>query len=168
MYSSKSDQLAAAKDYYYSKSEKGECRRCCQPPVLGKRFCQYHLDIAKKYHAKRSLKTRRAQQIKRHHKNLELRKEVLMYYGGSCCCCGETQYEFLTFDHTDGSGADFRREYGAGNLARKLKKLNYPKNIRVLCWNCNCSLAIYGTCPHSRITQTTNHPLNKFKRTNII
>jgi len=79
----------------------------------------------------------------------KLRMEVLIHYSGSppkCACCAETTLEFLTIDHIDGGGhchRQFKR-----NLYRWLKKHNFPEGFRVLCWNCNGSLGMYGYCPH--------------------
>lgn len=79
-----------------------------------------------------------------------LKREVIMAYGGRCQCCGETHIEFLTIDHTDGSGAEHRKRCGKGRrLYADLKAQGFPKDrYQCLCFNCNISLGFYGYCPH--------------------
>ncbi len=76
--------------------------------------------------------------------------EVISAYGGKCECCGETHHEFLTIDHTDGSGAEHRRQVGKGrSIYADLKRQGFPKDCyRLMCLNCNISLVFYGYCPH--------------------
>lgn len=64
--------------------------------------------------------------------------------GRRCVCCGETNREFLAFDHIDGrTGA---REF---HLAWLIVKAEHPETkYRVLCANCNCSYGYRGYCPH--------------------
>ena len=69
-----------------------------------------------------------------------LRKIVIQHYGGRCKC-GESTYEFLTIDHRNGGGSAHRRKIGANNIARWIIKNNFPENIQILCWNCNCKIA---------------------------
>lgn len=91
--------------------------------------------------------------------NKEYRKKIRLvvftHYGGDppkCACCGESHMEFLTIDHKDGKGI----KYGKGRKFRTnteffvwLIKNNFPeKNLRILCYNCNCSIGHYGYCPH--------------------
>jgi hypothetical protein len=85
----------------------------------------------------------------------ELKIEMIQAYGSQCLCCGENNIEFLCIDHiyADRSqertnGAKNRSRTG-GDLYRYLKKLGWPKDrYRLLCHNCNFSLAAYGYCPH--------------------
>ena len=84
------------------------------------------------------------------------RREAITHYGGKCTCpgCGESNIEFLAFDHVDNDGSKHRRELNAGqrrNFARWLKQNNWPTNIRLLCHNCNCARGYYGYCPHERM-----------------
>ena len=81
----------------------------------------------------------------------KIREEALAEYGGKCVCCGEENYCFLTFDHVGGWGAAHRRERPYNrNIALVLRQEGYPKDgtIRILCHNCNSSVAYYGFCPH--------------------
>jgi len=81
--------------------------------------------------------------------------ETFEHYGGAhCLCCGENHFEFLTLDHIGGGGAEHKRQLavsGGYALYRRLKKQGFPSGLRVLCWNCNCSLGMYGYCPHGNI-----------------
>jgi len=83
------------------------------------------------------------------------REQLIAAYGGECVCCGETSFEFLTIDHTNGDGAAHRKSlggresYGSRNFHRWLRENNYPKDgYRLLCYNCNCAIGAYGYCPH--------------------
>ena len=89
-------------------------------------------------------------QIQAYHRRLRI--AALAAYGNACQCCGETTYEFLAIDHTDGGGNEHRREIGSGSrlLYRWLAKHEYPDGFRVLCHNCNSARGYYGFCPHER------------------
>jgi len=77
------------------------------------------------------------------------RQACIDKYGGKCTCCGETRYEFLAFDHINGSGNKHRRELkGAKRIQQWLKENNYPEGFRILCHNCNLAKGFYGRCPH--------------------
>lgn len=79
----------------------------------------------------------------------KLRMEIIYAYGGKCQCCGESTYEFLTIDHINKGGNKHRKSRGGGsNYIREIKKLGFPKEYRVLCYNCNCSYGVNGYCPH--------------------
>jgi hypothetical protein len=85
-------------------------------------------------------------------KRQRVRMEVLIHYGGNppqCKCCGEKQYEFLSIDHINGGGNRIRRELGNGHLFNKIRR-DYPKDLQVLCYNCNMAKGFYGECPHKR------------------
>lgn len=83
------------------------------------------------------------------------RVDALWHYSEGqprCECCGDTKLEFLTFDHVNNDGAEQRRNNKGishiSNISTWLRKNNYPNDIRVLCYNCNCSIGFYGYCPH--------------------
>lgn len=87
----------------------------------------------------------------RKEKDRELRRRAIEIYGGKCECCGITGYEFLTFDHVGGWGAQHRAETRyAFSIVKWLSREGWPKDgtIRLLCWNCNCARGVYGHCPH--------------------
>lgn len=77
-----------------------------------------------------------------------LRFEIITHYGGKCDCCGESAIEFLAVDHVNGGGNRQKKEIGCSGLYCWLKRNGFPKGFRVLCHNCNQSLAAYGYCPH--------------------
>lgn len=85
--------------------------------------------------------------IKHRDWNRKIRLEALNHYGGSCECCGEVRTEFLGIDHIFGGGQAHRKSLTI-SIYRWLKKNNWPAGFRVLCHNCNLSLAFYGYCPH--------------------
>jgi len=76
------------------------------------------------------------------------RFKTINHYGGKCACCGETSIEFLSIDHIDGGGNQHRKKENIKNMAKWLKKNNYPTGFRILCRNCNFSYGAYGYCPH--------------------
>lgn len=82
----------------------------------------------------------------------QLKLEVVAAYGGCCSCCGEEEIHFLTIEHIGGvpehhKRADGKRLPGSTILAR-IKNEGFPNYITVLCFNCNCSLGMFGFCPH--------------------
>jgi hypothetical protein len=89
-----------------------------------------------------------------------LRNRVLAAYGNKYACCGETRKEFLTIGHQQpdettklyvGKGGYKRRRIQGGcALYSWLVKHNFPSNVRLECWNCNCAKGVYGYCPHER------------------
>lgn len=88
-------------------------------------------------------------------KRERLKDEVFAAYGGYvCACCGEIEPLFMTIDHINDNGAEHRKELFKGKRNGNgfylwLKKHNYPKGFRVLCFNCNCGRARNnGVCPH--------------------
>ncbi len=83
----------------------------------------------------------------------EIRKECLEYYGGKppkCACCQDTTEVFLTIDHKKGGGRKHRRSIGNGNLPVWLRRNKFPKDYRVLCFNCNYAVYKLGKCPHQK------------------
>lgn len=82
-------------------------------------------------------------------------------YGRACVCCGETEPTFLTLDHVNNDGADWRRKVfgrnggnGAGGATYRWCKHNgYPPIFQVLCWNCQQGKRFNGgICPHQKKT----------------
>ncbi|KKK96296.1 hypothetical protein LCGC14_2664180 [marine sediment metagenome] len=77
--------------------------------------------------------------------------EVLSAYSHGepiCACCKVTEIEFLTIDHVHGDGNEHRKELSSGQLYGWLKRNSYPPGFRVLCFNCNTSIGLFGHCPH--------------------
>jgi hypothetical protein len=85
-------------------------------------------------------------------RDLAIKMLAIEHYGGHCICCGESQPEFLTFDHIENNGAEHRRS-GIGRIYRWLKTNNFPSGYQLLCWNCNCARHHFGgenkMCPHN-------------------
>jgi predicted restriction endonuclease len=79
----------------------------------------------------------------------KLRTSVFEHYGNKCACCGEDRWEFLTIDHIQGGGNKHRKGI-TSSIYHWLRKMDYPKGFRVLCYNCNMALGRVGYCPHQR------------------
>lgn len=85
-----------------------------------------------------------------------LKLEALQAYGGRCACCGESRYQFLTFQHSNGDGAAHRAEicgnyrHAGASFVRALKRLGFPPvpGLEVLCYNCHMATDLNGCCPH--------------------
>lgn len=107
----------------------------------------------------KSFYCRKCDSKRRYEYSQKIRMKALCAYTNNnpkCECCGETTFEFLSIDHTDGSGSIHRKEIGQGSrIYFWLIKNNFPPGFRVLCMNCNHSLGMRGYCPHQR--KTTNH-----------
>jgi len=96
----------------------------------------------KEYREKDSTRARRAV------KHRELREKAFAGYGSKCACCSEARFEFLAIDHVNGGGRKERETKSTQQIARKIINLNFPKEYRVLCHNCNQAIGWYGKCPH--------------------
>lgn len=111
------------------------------------RIADYYKSYMPKYYILNRDKNRKIQR--------DLKIGVLSRYSGEsevpvCVCCGESNIEFLTIDHIDGSGGKHRKEdKTATNIYRWLIRHNYPEGYRTLCMNCNWSLGKNGYCPHN-------------------
>lgn len=85
------------------------------------------------------------------------RAEAIELYGGKCMCCGESQRKFLAFDHINNDGSeDPRRSRGGrfrGNAWYNYLLNHHPKDIQLLCYNCNSAKAYHGQCPHREETK---------------
>jgi hypothetical protein len=72
-----------------------------------------------------------------------------------CCrCCGENSHiDFLSVDHIDGRKhlPEDEQKLGGKGLTFFLKNNNYPEGFQILCFNCNFTKGIFGTCPHERM-----------------
>lgn len=84
-------------------------------------------------------------------KSAKLKKQLLDIYGSVCQCCGEHRIEFLTLEHTDGTGAEHRREstHAWGAWIDAIDNPD-PDRFQILCMNCNWARGKYGYCPHER------------------
>lgn len=77
----------------------------------------------------------------------ERKRIVLEHYGDKCTCCGETEPKFLTIDHINNDGHKHRHKLGS-RIYWDIIKNNFPSDLQILCFNCNCAKGIYGICPH--------------------
>jgi hypothetical protein len=86
--------------------------------------------------------------------NLKVREEVVRHYGGKCQCCGESEIVFLAIDHIEGGGHNHRKELGFSGMRFYfwVRKNGYPKNLRILCHNCNQATSWGRKCPHELLT----------------
>lgn len=89
-----------------------------------------------------------------HYRKMKL--QAYTAYGGFICrCCGETEESFLTLDHINNDGAEWRRAIfgrNRGAIPYEWCKANgYPPIFQVLCWNCQQGKRYNdGICPHQR------------------
>jgi hypothetical protein len=96
------------------------------------------------------------EQIAAKAKRKRVRDAVFAAYGGyKCNCCGETEQLFLSIDHVNNDGAEFRRKLtgkrtSAGyHTYNWLIKNGFPDGYQVLCMNCNHGKRMNnGICPH--------------------
>ena len=115
---------------YRRYKQEGRCGLCGRPAPAGYALCTQCLAARKEA-------------------KLELKRSVFEHYGGRCQCCGESRLAFLTMDHVDGDGAVHRKvDPTAIHIVQWLVRNHLPAGFQVLCWNCNCSKAYYGACPH--------------------
>ncbi len=138
------------------KRAKGMCQRCYQIQYLA---TEKSKKAATGYRRKYYLKHKKEICLKTTKRNVELRMEMIKRLGGKCACCGEKNKEFLTLDHIKGGGRkEYKKATGPIAIYRQVKKEGFPKDkYRILCWNCNASLGLYGYCPHSNLTSPTYH-----------
>ena len=77
------------------------------------------------------------------------REEGIKHYGGKCVCCGEANEAFLTMEHINGRDKTKRRITGQ-KAWLDAKWNNWPTDITLLCYNCNCAKGVFGECPHKK------------------
>lgn len=162
-YKNPKDHLAQQRRKRVSNLAKGICPRCVRPLLPGHKLCSYHIQKAAEAN-RNSPKTKRQQWGKT--TRTRLREASFSHYGYACACCKEARKEFLTVDHINGNGAEHRRQgtHGGTSIHRWLKRNNYPSGFRILCFNCNGAMGIYGQCPHGTLPpQSTGHPANPYK-----
>lgn len=102
------------------------------------------------YYKSRRPETRERQMENNRQMRRRYKQRALEAYGSKCECCGETEPAFLCIDHVNGGGNQHRAELkqAGTDLYKWLKKEGYPPGFRVLCWNCNAAIGMYGHCPH--------------------
>ena len=111
------------------------------------------------YHAEKYARTRETGKKVRKRYYEKWKKVVFDHYGHQCSCCGEDEPKFLTIDHVNNDGAEHRKTVPAGStLFRWLFKNEFPKDFRVLCFNCNSGrFHNGGECPHTHGNGHSKH-----------
>jgi hypothetical protein len=80
------------------------------------------------------------------------RIQLLTLYGSKCECCSASDFVFLCIDHIDGNGAQERAVLKGYGVYRKLLKAGVRlPGYRILCFNCNFAMGLYGFCPHGTL-----------------
>lgn len=103
------------------------------------------LKKARTYRKQNVTKIRTVQKVGR----LKLRLEILTHYGLKCICCSESHINFLSIDHIDNNGNKHRKTVGSGSqFYYWVRRNKFPKDLQILCFNCNMSKGFYGVCPH--------------------
>ena len=137
---------------------KGMCQQCYAKKY--KRTNRQRInEVARAAYKKDPLKV-----MARLKKRFQQRKlEAMMKMGGRCLCCGETNPIFLCLDHIKGGG---RREHAKRNpqqIWKDAMRQGLPRNkYRLLCWNCNAALGLYGYCPHSNLKSPRYQTQSKY------
>jgi hypothetical protein len=106
----------------------------------------------------RALRDQIVPKLREHARKRHLARKLaaLRRYGEACVCCGERDYRFLTLDHSDGDGAEHRRQLlgssraGGAPFLVALERLDWPDvtGLRTLCANCHMAHDLWGSCPH--------------------
>lgn len=85
----------------------------------------------------------------------EQKSMVFQHYGNKCNCpgCGETNAIFLSIDHINNDGNQYRKRLknrGGTSQYSWIIKNNFPSDLQILCFNCNHGKYINGgVCPHT-------------------
>lgn len=82
----------------------------------------------------------------------KIKELIFNHYGNKCKCCGEKNRRFFTLDHKNNDGYKSRingKRIGGLPFYIQIIKRGYPKDLQILCWNCNCGRHLNnGMCPH--------------------
>jgi hypothetical protein len=136
-YCSKCEEAKPVSDFYLEKKKDGT-----RQPRTWCKLCwnAYQREYTKTH------KFRRRTAAKEYYRRLRI--DVIEGYGSRCACCGDTTWEFLTLDHVNGGGNKHRKAGGSYAPYFDAIQRNFPPDYRLLCYNCNCSRAFRGYCPH--------------------
>lgn len=131
-------KLKGQRSSYKKQKSKGLCTHgiCKNKPEKGRLSCRKHL-MEKNENSK----------IFRY----KLKSIVFSKYGNKCACCGEVEKSFLQIDHVNNDGAKHRETLGDNVVAdfyRWIIKNSFPKNLQILCANCNFSKRLNDICVH--------------------
>ena len=96
-------------------------------------------------------------------RNLKRKKVIVDHYTNNtniCACCGLRfdNLHFLTVDHINNDGKKYRetmkkvgKSIGGIGFYSWIVKNNFPKDLQILCWNCNMAKSHNGgICPHQK------------------
>lgn len=91
--------------------------------------------------------------LKARERRTDLKQTVMSHYGGACVCCGIRHITFLCIDHIYDNGASQRKALnnkGSAHFYSWIIRNNYPKDLQILCYNCNMGKQLNGgICPHN-------------------
>jgi hypothetical protein len=140
-------------EFYVNNPSTGTRKRICKDCFLEQQRERrranpgVHYGITRRWKLENIERVREINRISDTKRRQERRRDVIEHYGAKCSCCGEDLYEFLTIDHIDGRTG---RHVGANSaqVIAFIQEEGYPDGYRVLCWNCNCAVGIFGYCPH--------------------
>lgn len=100
--------------------------------------------------------------LKKKIKRQEIRQTIFNHYGQKCNCtcgCNTTNPRHLTLDHVENNGAEHRKEVGKSEFFyRWVIRNNFPEDLQILCFNCNCAKSNYGGCLEEDIKVKTPKP----------
>lgn len=138
-------------EFYADKSKPDGRHGICKECAKADRRARYAADPKKYNERSQRYAADNQDKIKAYRWRRKLR--MIEAYGGRCACCGESVPEFLTIDHIGGWGKEHRTKDGSTyNMVAYLTARGFPQGgFRLLCFNCNCALGLFGRCPHGRL-----------------
>lgn len=78
-----------------------------------------------------------------------LKLKMFAALGNTCACCGQDHPAFLTLDHVNNDGHEYRKQYNEQQMYRIAHREGWPKDkYQVLCMSCNFAKGHFGECPH--------------------
>jgi hypothetical protein len=125
----------------------------CDRSSYLKRYYRDHKSERDAYHRIWRLKNREKYNKMQCDYRKTLRERIIAIYGSKCTCCGESIYEFLSIDHIGGGGNKHRKQSAlssTGYYLSIMKEGYSPDKYRLLCFNCNQAIGLYGICPHKK------------------
>ncbi len=126
------------------------------PAWRKKRHSHVCKSCSRVYYKNAHIRQRDARNERQRNYRMGLKEKIVAAYGGKCTCCGEQEIKFLTIEHKNNNGAEHRRALGGSkNVHNWIIKNNYPKDMTVLCFNCNAASFYYGVCPHKKVPACT-------------
>lgn len=149
----KCNQEKDVNEFYYKKDRQQfyTCGKKCKRKV-NKQWAKDNPEKVRKTALRSYYKHKKKRNQESKETRLRVKKQIFDHYGNRCVCCGETTPQFLTIDHINGDGHKHKREIGkSGGISfyKWIIKNNFPKDLQILCFNCNCGRYVNGgICPH--------------------